>query len=76
MVAPDALTGPGGVVLQEDTDIEPFNRWAEAGKPKDGQLWMQMSHDEAALNKSGLTLSTATQSRRITSIQRFSEGDE
>jgi len=33
MVAPDALTGPGGVVLQEGTDIEPFKRWAEAGKP-------------------------------------------
>ena len=44
MVAPDALTGPGGVVLQKDTDIEPFKRWAEAGKPKDGQLWMQINH--------------------------------
>jgi 2,4-dienoyl-CoA reductase-like NADH-dependent reductase (Old Yellow Enzyme family) len=44
MVAPDALTGPGGVVLQEGTDIEPFIRWAEAGKPEDGQLWMQINH--------------------------------
>lgn len=44
MVAPDALTGPGGVVLQEGTDIKPFKRWAEAGKPEDGQLWMQINH--------------------------------
>tara|TARA_B110000027_G_scaffold122275_1_gene137109 strand:- start:1339 stop:2622 length:1284 start_codon:yes stop_codon:yes gene_type:complete len=44
MVAPDALTGPGGVVLQESTDIEPFKRWAEAGKSEDGQFWMQINH--------------------------------
>ena len=44
MVAPDALTGPGGVVLQAQTDIEPFIRWAEAGKPEDGQIWMQINH--------------------------------
>ena len=44
MVAPDALTGPGGVVLQAQTDIDPFIRWAEAGKPEDGQIWMQINH--------------------------------
>jgi 2,4-dienoyl-CoA reductase-like NADH-dependent reductase (Old Yellow Enzyme family) len=44
MVAPDALTGPGGVVLQESTDIEPFKRWAEAGKSEDSQFWMQINH--------------------------------
>ena len=44
MVAPDALTGPGGVVLQESNDIEPFKRWAKFGKPEDGQLWMQINH--------------------------------
>ena len=44
MVAPDALTGPGGVVLEESTDIEPFKRWAQAGKPEEGHLWMQINH--------------------------------
>jgi len=44
MVAPDAMTGPGGVVLQENTDLEPFKRWAKAGKPKDGHIWMQINH--------------------------------
>ena len=44
MVAHDALTGPGGVVLEESSDIEPFKRWAKVGKPEDCQLWMQINH--------------------------------
>lgn len=44
MIAPDALTGPGGVVLQEGTDLSPFRRWAEAGRSEGAQFWMQISH--------------------------------
>ena len=64
MVAPDALTGPGGVVLQESTDIEPFKRWAEAGKSEDGQFWMQINHPGrqvyAAMGESALSPSDKT----------------
>ena len=64
MVAPDALTGPGGVVLQESTDIEPFKRWAEAGKSEDGQFWMQINHPGrqvyAAMGETALSPSDKT----------------
>jgi 2,4-dienoyl-CoA reductase-like NADH-dependent reductase (Old Yellow Enzyme family) len=44
MVHAEALTGPGGVVLEEDAPLEPFVRWAEAGKAGGATMWMQISH--------------------------------
>ena len=49
MVAPDALTGPGGVVLQKGTLDDPkakalFEKWATIGKAGVGQFWLQISH--------------------------------
>ncbi|NNC37037.1 MAG: NADH:flavin oxidoreductase/NADH oxidase family protein [Acidimicrobiales bacterium] len=49
MIAPDALTGPGGVVLQKNTLEDPkakalFETWARTGKSGDGQFWLQISH--------------------------------
>ena len=84
MVAPDALTGPGGVVLQESTDIEPFKRWAEAGKPKDGQFWMQINHPgrqvyaamgETALSPSDKTLDMGNLSKMFAQPRAMTEGE-
>src|SRR3979409_1227093 len=44
MVHAEALTGPGGVVLDEPAPLEPFTRWAEAGKAGGAAVWMQISH--------------------------------
>ncbi|MGH2866810.1 MAG: NADH:flavin oxidoreductase/NADH oxidase family protein [Solirubrobacteraceae bacterium] len=44
MVHSEALTGPGGVVLDERAPIEPFRRWAEAGKAGGAAVWMQLNH--------------------------------
>src|ERR1700751_1288840 len=44
MVHAEALTGPGGVVLDERASLEPFTRWAEAGKAGGAAMWMQISH--------------------------------
>ncbi|HWX97754.1 MAG TPA: NADH:flavin oxidoreductase/NADH oxidase family protein [Solirubrobacteraceae bacterium] len=44
MVHAEALTGPGGVVLEDGAPIEPFARWAEAGKAGGATMWMQISH--------------------------------
>lgn len=52
MVDPSALTGPGGVVLQKDTDLAPFRKWAEIGKSGGGQFWLQISHPGRQLYKS------------------------
>jgi 2,4-dienoyl-CoA reductase-like NADH-dependent reductase (Old Yellow Enzyme family) len=44
MVHAEALTGPGGVVLDEHVPLEPFARWAEAGKGGGAATWIQVSH--------------------------------
>jgi 2,4-dienoyl-CoA reductase-like NADH-dependent reductase (Old Yellow Enzyme family) len=44
MVHAEALTGPGGVVLDEAAPLEPFERWAEAGKVGGAAMWMQINH--------------------------------
>ncbi|HEV7564227.1 MAG TPA: NADH:flavin oxidoreductase, partial [Solirubrobacterales bacterium] len=44
MVQAEALTGPGGVVLDDRAPLESFARWAQAGKADGAALWMQISH--------------------------------
>jgi 2,4-dienoyl-CoA reductase-like NADH-dependent reductase (Old Yellow Enzyme family) len=44
MVQAEALTGPGGVVFDDRAPLEPFARWAEAGKSGGAAIWMQISH--------------------------------
>jgi 2,4-dienoyl-CoA reductase-like NADH-dependent reductase (Old Yellow Enzyme family) len=44
MVHAEALTGPGGVVLDEKAPLEPFSGWAEAGRSGGGAIWMQINH--------------------------------
>ncbi|GAA5525300.1 NADPH dehydrogenase [Microbulbifer aestuariivivens] len=44
MVDKLAMTGPGGLALEEGTDLEPFRRWAAAAKCNDTRAWVQISH--------------------------------
>src|SRR3981189_3285337 len=44
MVHAEALTGPGGIVLDERAPLDPFIRWAEAGKSGGAAMWMQINH--------------------------------
>ncbi|WP_067673230.1 NADH:flavin oxidoreductase/NADH oxidase family protein [Nocardia miyunensis] len=44
MVHAEALTGPGGIVLDADSPLEPFAAWAWAGKAAGAAMWMQISH--------------------------------
>jgi 2,4-dienoyl-CoA reductase-like NADH-dependent reductase (Old Yellow Enzyme family) len=44
MVHAEALTGPGGVVLDDLAPLDPFTRWAEAAKAGGAAVWMQISH--------------------------------
>ncbi|MFF7984911.1 hypothetical protein ACFZDK_38345 [Streptomyces sp. NPDC007901] len=44
MVHAEALTGPGGVVLDAATPLEPFVAWAEAGRAGGAAVWMQINH--------------------------------
>lgn len=44
MVSPSAMSGPASVVLQAGTDLEPFKKWAKAGRSNGGQFWIQINH--------------------------------
>lgn len=44
MVDSRAMTGPGGVVLENDEQLGKFKRWAEIGRAKGAQFWLQINH--------------------------------
>ncbi|MBH2615097.1 NADH:flavin oxidoreductase/NADH oxidase family protein [Serratia ureilytica] len=44
MIDGRAMTGPGGVVLEQDTPFEAFKTWAAASRQEGAQVWMQLSH--------------------------------
>lgn len=44
MVDSRAMTGPGGVVLENDKHLEAFRRWAQIGRSKGAQFWLQINH--------------------------------
>ena len=44
MVAADAVTGPGGVVLDARQPLAPFKAWAESGRAHGARMWMQINH--------------------------------
>ncbi|QEY62925.1 NADH:flavin oxidoreductase/NADH oxidase family protein [Metapseudomonas lalkuanensis] len=44
MVDARAMTGPGGVVLEEGQPLERFREWARIGRAQGAQFWMQINH--------------------------------
>lgn len=44
MVDRRAMTGPGGVVLEDEHQLDKFTRWAEIGRSRGAQFWMQINH--------------------------------
>ncbi len=44
MVDRRAMTGPGGVVLEDDQQLEKFREWARTGRARGAQFWLQINH--------------------------------
>ena len=44
MVDRRAMTGPGGVVLEDDRHLDRFKQWAKVAQSGGAQVWMQISH--------------------------------
>lgn len=44
MVDHRAMTGPNGVVLEDDAHLGRFRRWARAARAAGAQVWMQINH--------------------------------
>jgi 2,4-dienoyl-CoA reductase-like NADH-dependent reductase (Old Yellow Enzyme family) len=44
MVDARAMTGPAGVVLEDDRHLDRFRAWADASRAGGAQVWMQINH--------------------------------
>jgi 2,4-dienoyl-CoA reductase-like NADH-dependent reductase (Old Yellow Enzyme family) len=44
MIDRRALTGPGGIVLEDGKHLDRFSEWARIGRSKGAQFWMQINH--------------------------------
>lgn len=44
MIDRRALTGPGGIVLEDDKHLDRFSEWARMGRSKGAHFWMQINH--------------------------------
>ena len=44
MVDARAMTGPGGVVLEDDLHLDRFIAWAKVAQSRGGKIWMQLNH--------------------------------
>ena len=44
MIHRGALGEPNNVVLDEKSDLEPFKKWAQAGKANGSHIWPQLNH--------------------------------
>jgi 2,4-dienoyl-CoA reductase-like NADH-dependent reductase (Old Yellow Enzyme family) len=44
MIDRRALTGPGGIVLENDKQLDRFAEWARIGRGQGAQFWMQINH--------------------------------
>jgi len=44
MVDGRAMTGPGGVVLEDDRQLAKFQHWAKTARAKGAQVWLQINH--------------------------------
>ncbi|MDF3835637.1 NADH:flavin oxidoreductase/NADH oxidase family protein [Cupriavidus basilensis] len=44
MIDHRAMTGPNGVVLEDDTHLDRFQRWAGIARARGAHVWMQINH--------------------------------
>jgi 2,4-dienoyl-CoA reductase-like NADH-dependent reductase (Old Yellow Enzyme family) len=44
MIDRRAMTGPGGVVLEDPSQLQAFRNWARIGRAKGAQFWLQLNH--------------------------------
>jgi 2,4-dienoyl-CoA reductase-like NADH-dependent reductase (Old Yellow Enzyme family) len=84
MISPDALTGPGGVVLESADHLDSFKQWATAGTVNGNQLWMQINHPgrqvyeamgEQALSPSGIALNIPGFSKMFAQPKAMTEAE-
>src|SRR6202795_5243743 len=51
MIDRRAMTGPGGVVLEDISQLEAFRNWARTARARGAQVWMQLNHPGRQIRK-------------------------
>lgn len=84
MVDARAMTGPGGVVLEDERHLGRFQAWAEAARQQGAQAWMQINHPgrqmpaelgQQALAPSAVALELGALSRQFGMPREMTEAD-
>ncbi len=84
MVDARAMTGPGGVVLEDDRHLDRFAAWAKAGRSRGAQMWMQINHPgrqmpaalgQQTLAPSVVALDLGAQSKLFTAPREMTKTD-
>jgi 2,4-dienoyl-CoA reductase-like NADH-dependent reductase (Old Yellow Enzyme family) len=84
MIDHRAMTGPGGVVLEDDKHLDRFRRWAAAARSRGAHVWMQINHPgrqmPAVLNQptiapSAVALDLGAYSKRFSVPRAMTEDD-
>ncbi len=84
MVDARAMTGPAGVVLEDDRHLGRFRIWAEVSRAKGAQVWMQINHPgrqmpaglgQETLAPSAIALDLGAQSNRFPVPREMTEAE-
>jgi 2,4-dienoyl-CoA reductase-like NADH-dependent reductase (Old Yellow Enzyme family) len=84
MVDARAMTGPGGVVLENDRHLDRFRTWAATARRGGGQVWMQINHPgrqmpaalgQQTLAPSAVALDLGAQSKLFMAPREMDEAD-
>lgn len=84
MVDSRAMTGPGGVVLEDDQHLDRFRRWAHIARSGGAQAWVQINHPgrqmqaalgQATLAPSAVALELGALSKQFPVPREMSEAD-
>jgi 2,4-dienoyl-CoA reductase-like NADH-dependent reductase (Old Yellow Enzyme family) len=84
MIDRRAMTGPGGVVLEDERDLGRFREWATIGRSGGAQFWMQLNHPgrqtmanlgQQALAPSAVALDLGSFSKMFAEPRPMSESD-
>ncbi|MBH1660148.1 NADH:flavin oxidoreductase/NADH oxidase family protein [Stenotrophomonas maltophilia] len=84
MVDGRAMTGPGGVVLEDDRHLDRFTAWADTARSRGAQMWMQINHPgrqmpaalgQPALAPSAVALQMGALSKQFAPPKAMTEAD-
>ncbi len=84
MIDARAMTGPGGVVLEDDRYLYRFEAWSKAARSRGAQVWMQINHPgrqmpaglgQETLAPSAVAIDLGSQSKRFSVPREMTAAD-